>query len=101
MTNGWFIGNFEPTVIKTESVEVAVKKYSQGDREELHHHKVATEVTVIVTGRVRMNGIEYVKGDILIIDPLEATDFEVLDDALTVVVKYPGAINDKYKGSIT
>ena len=27
MTKGWFIGNFEPSLMKTNDVEVAVKHY--------------------------------------------------------------------------
>ena len=99
MTKGWFVGDFEPTVIKTRDVEVAVKEYRKGDREGLHHHKLATEITVISSGRVRMNGVEYRAGDIIVIEPLEATDFEALEDTVTTVVKYPGVSNDKYDGS--
>lgn len=99
MIKGWFVGDFEPTLIKTREVEVAVKEYSKGDREGRHHHKVATEITVISSGRVRMNGIEYGKGDIIVIEPLESSDFEALEDTVTTVVKYPGANNDKYEGS--
>lgn len=98
MTKGWFVGDFEPTVIKTHEVEVAVKEYSKGDREGRHYHKVSTEITVISSGRVRMNGVEYVKGDIIAIKPFESTDFEALEDTITTVVKYPGASNDKYEG---
>lgn len=99
MIKGWFIGDFEPTLIKTRAVEVAVKEYSKGDREGFHYHRLATEITVISFGRVRMNGVEYGKGDIIVIEPLEVTDFEALDDTVTTVVKYPGAVNDKYEGS--
>ncbi len=59
MVKGWFVGNFEPTVIKTNDVEVAVKKYKAGDYEPAHYHKIATEVTVIVSGEVEMNGVRY------------------------------------------
>jgi hypothetical protein len=45
-----------------------------------------------------MNGIEFGKGDIIVIEPNESTDFEVLEDTTTTVVKYPGAENDKYMG---
>jgi quercetin dioxygenase-like cupin family protein len=45
-----------------------------------------------------MNGVEYTKGDIVIIPPNQATDFEALEDTITTVVKYPGANNDKYAG---
>ena len=99
MVKGWFVGNFEPTLIKTNDVEVAVKSYNKGDYEEKHYHKIATELTVIVQGRVKMNGVEYQKGDIIVMEPMEATDFERLEDGTqNVVVKYPGANNDKYLG---
>ena len=96
MIKGWFVGNFEPTLYKTEAVEVAVKRYRAGSHEPWHYHKIATEITVIVTGRVKMNGNEFTAGDIIVIEPGEATDFEVIDDTVTAVVKLPGCINDKY-----
>ena len=98
MTKGWFVGNFKPTLIKTSDVEVAVKEYKKGDKEEKHFHKIATEITVITSGKVKMNGIEYSKGDIVIVEPNEATDFEALEDSTNTVVKFPGAKNDKYLG---
>lgn len=97
MVKGWFIGDFEPSVCKTNDVEVAVKKYKKGDCEEKHYHKIATEYTVILSGRVKMNNVEYCAGDIIVMEPEEATDFECLeDDTINVVVKLPGANNDKY-----
>lgn len=98
MTKGWFIGNFEPTVLKTNDLEVAVKEYKKGEYENLHYHKIATEITVIISGKVRMNGNIYIKGDIIKIYPNESTDFEVLEDTITTVVKLPGANSDKYLG---
>ena len=97
MIKGWFVGNFEPTLLHTNDVEVAVKSYKKGDYEEKHYHKIATELTVITRGRVKMNGVEYKEGDIIVMEPNEATDFECLeDDTQNVVVKIPGANNDKY-----
>lgn len=101
MVKGWFIGNFEPTLVNTNDVEVAVKKYNKGDFEESHYHKIATEITVIVSGRVKMNGIEYRQGDIVVIEPCESTDFLALEDTVNTVVKFPGASNDKYLGKIS
>lgn len=97
MIKGWFIGNFEPSLLKTNDVEVAVKKYARGDYEESHYHKIATEFTVIISGKVRMNGVEYSAGDIIVMEPNESTDFECLEDGtVNIVVKIPGASNDKY-----
>jgi quercetin dioxygenase-like cupin family protein len=98
MLKGWFVGNFDPTLIKTNDVEIAVKEYHKGDYEDRHYHKLSTEITVIASGKVRMNGVEYTKGDIIMIEPNQSTDFEVLEDTITTVVKYPGANNDKYMG---
>ncbi len=98
MKKGWFVGDFDPTLIKTQAVEVAVKYYKKGDGEERHYHKIATEITVIVSGKVRMNGVEYHSGDIVTINPNESTDFEALEDTVNTVVKIPGAKNDKYLG---
>ena len=96
MIGGWFIGNFEPSLLKTNDVEVAVKKYNAGDYDSIHYHKIATEYTVIVSGQVEMLGKIYNQNDMLIISPLESTDFRAMTDTITVVVKIPGASNDKY-----
>ena len=97
MTRGWFVGNFEPTLYKTNDVEVAVKSYSAGTCENKHYHKIATEITVVTRGTVRMNGVEYSDGDIIVMEPGEATDFQAVTDAENVVVKIPGANDDKYE----
>ncbi|WP_462104249.1 hypothetical protein [Campylobacter concisus] len=98
MTKGWFVGNFTPTLFNTNDVEVAVKEYKKGQKESRHHHKIATEITVVISGKIRMNDIVYSKGDIIVMYPSEATDFEALEDTINAVVKIPGANNDKYLG---
>lgn len=99
MQKGWFVGNFEPSLFKTNDVEVAVKHYQSGEREAAHYHKIATEITVIVSGSVLMNGVKYQAGDIILVLPFETTDFEALEHTITTVVKIPGANNDKYIGT--
>ena len=96
MIGGWFVGDFAPAAHRSVECEVACKQYRAGDREGAHVHKVATEITAIVSGRVRMNGVEYVAGDIVVLAPGEPTDFEALEDTTNVVVKLPSAKGDKY-----
>jgi hypothetical protein len=96
MFRGWIVGNFEPTCYKTDDVEVAVKEYKKGDKEPSHYHKIATEITIIVSGMVMMNDIMYKTGDIITILPGEPTNFEALTDVLTTVVKVPCMKDDKY-----
>ena len=97
MFKGWFIGNFEPSLYKTNDVEVGIKKYKMGEFENSHFHKIATEFTVIVNGTVEMNGVQYSENDIIKIVPGVSTNFKALTDVITVVVKLPGANNDKYE----
>lgn len=96
MTRGWFIGNFSPSMYRTNDCEVAVKQYPAGAHEAKHYHKIATEFTVLISGRAKMFGREFAAGDIIECEPGDATDFTALTDVVTVVVKVPGANDDKY-----
>lgn len=100
MIKGWFVGSFSPTALQSDACEVAVKRYKAGDYEASHFHKVATEVTLIVEGKVRMAGKEWGAGDIVVLEPGDVTDFEALTDAVNVVVKTPCVPNDKYLTSV-
>lgn len=96
MVKGWFVGPFSPTLLHTEACEVAVKRYAAGEHEAAHYHRQATEVTLIVSGRVRMAGQEWQENEIVLLEPGEITDFTALTDAVTVVVKTPAVLQDKF-----
>lgn len=98
MVGGWFVGDFEPSVIRSKNFEVAVKPYKAGDEESRHHHRLADELTVIISGKVEMGGTVYSAGDIVHIAKCESTAFKALEDTVTVVVKTPSVIGDKYEG---
>jgi quercetin dioxygenase-like cupin family protein len=98
MVKGWFVGDFEPTALRTTVAEVGVKRYQAGDREAWHYHKIATEVTVILEGEVEMNGVRHQAGDIIRLEPGEGTDFQAVTEVTTVVVKLPSVVGDKYVG---
>ena len=96
MKGGWFVGDFALVALRTPAAEVGCKQYAAGDAEPRHVHRVATETTLIVSGRVRMAGFYYGAGDIIRLEPGEATDFLALEDTITVVVKLPSVMGDKY-----
>jgi quercetin dioxygenase-like cupin family protein len=98
MVRGWFVGDFEPCIARSMACEVAVKRLAAGDYEEIHHHRVATEITLVVSGRVRMMGKNLEAGDIMLLEPGEATGFAALTDSVCAVVKLPSAHDDKYLG---
>ncbi len=96
MVGGWMVGDFEPSCIRTAACEVAYKRYAAGAAEAAHVHRVASELTLVAAGTVRMNGETLEAGDIVLLAPGEPTDFEALTEAATVVVKMPSVIGDKY-----
>ncbi len=96
MKGGWFVGDFVPTCLTTKECEVGCKYYKAGDFDETHVHKIATEITVIASGLVKMNNVEYKSGDIVVLEPGDATDFQAMEDTITVVVKVPSIAGDKY-----
>ena len=97
MVGGWFVGDFSPAVLRSSAVESAVKHYAAGQAEKKHIHKIATEITVIVRGKVEMVGRTWESGSIIVLEPGEATSFLALEDSITVVIKTPSVIGDKYE----
>ena len=93
---GWVVGNFDPSLYKTNDFEFAVQNFKAGDVEGEHYHKIATEITIIVSGRAKMKNQIVETGDVIVIAPNEKTGFEALEDTTTAVVKFPGASGDKY-----
>jgi len=96
MIRGWFVGDFTPSVHQSKDFEVAIQRYKAGDVEKDHCHKVATEITVIASGRASINGEEFGQGTILRMNPGEYSQFSAITDVTTVVVKFPSVIGDKY-----
>lgn len=103
---GWFIGNFDPSLWKTD-VEVGLRWNDTGDKEKRHYHKRATEYIVFVDGVHRLNDREYFAGDIAIIHPWMSTDYECLLSGNVLTVKdhslrpqFPNLPKDKYMGSV-
>jgi quercetin dioxygenase-like cupin family protein len=96
MKGGWFIGDFEPSCCRATAFEVGSKQYRKGDSEPEHVHRIATEVTLILSGRAAMNGRELNNGDIVLLEPGEPASFDALEDTVTVVIKFPSVTNDKY-----
>ncbi len=95
-TRGWFIGNFDPSIIKRTDFEVGVKVFTKGQTEASHYHKITTEITVVIQGNCKLNNEILSEGDIVVISPNETAKFEALSDCKLAVVKIPSLPKDKY-----
>ena len=96
MVRGWFIGNFEPSVYKTEDFEVAVMLHPKDQQWPAHYHKLATEINLVLEGRLIIQDQLLVKDDIFIIHPFEVVKPQFLEDCRILVVKTLSIPNDKY-----
>jgi len=95
-TNGWLVGDFFPALIKSKDIEVGIKYYSVGDKEPKHVHKISDEYTIIIFGKVFMNGVEYKGKDIVFVARETYSDFECLENCALLVLKTPSIPGDKY-----
>jgi mannose-6-phosphate isomerase-like protein (cupin superfamily) len=93
---GWFIGNFEKAVVRTQDFEVCWQSNPAGAKDTPHYHKVITEVQLIIRGRMIINGVEFGPGDIYVSDPGEHYYGEYLEDTEVVAIKFPSVPTDKY-----
>lgn len=92
---GWFIGNFEPSMCRSSSFEVAIKSFTKGDSEPLHKQIIATEFTVVLCGEISINGEAFSKDKIIRINPGENADFLALSDSTVLCIKTPSVPSDK------
>tara|TARA_R110001599_G_scaffold62402_1_gene173753 strand:+ start:2375 stop:2701 length:327 start_codon:yes stop_codon:yes gene_type:complete len=97
MKGGWFIGDFEPSAYKTKGFEVCYKEHRKDEIWETHYHKIATEINLLITGKMIIQDITIAAGDIFVLKPGEIADPTFLEDCSLIVVKTPSITNDKYE----
>jgi hypothetical protein len=93
---GWFIGNFEPSLLHA-NFEVAVQKNKAGQPHIDHFHKKGTEYNVVLEGELIINGRKFVKDDVFILEPYEISQVEYITDNTVLVVRDISDPNDKYE----
>ena len=96
MKGGWLIGDFEPSILRTQDFEVACVKHTKGDNWPVHYHKEATEINVMIKGKMRIQDTILTEGDIFVIKPYEVADPVFLEDCEVVCIKTPSCPGDKY-----
>lgn len=96
MTNGWFVGNFLPAVLKTEKFEVGLHEYKKDNPTSNHYHKKSTEINVIIEGRMVVNNKTLSAGDIFCFDPYVVSESKFLEDTKLIVVRDSSFPDDKY-----
>ena len=97
MTRGWFIGNFEPSVLKTEKFEVGILTHKKDEDWPKHFHKEAVEYNCLIEGKMLINDMLIEPGTIFVIEQNEVSKPKFIEDCKLVVIKTPSVIGDKYE----
>tara|TARA_B100000989_G_scaffold290181_1_gene262978 strand:+ start:1339 stop:1668 length:330 start_codon:yes stop_codon:yes gene_type:complete len=95
MKGGWFVGNFEPSVMKA-NFEVGIHRHKKGEFHQDHFHKKGIEVNVMRKGKLKLNDEVFEPGDIFILYPYEVSQVEYLTDVELTVVRNISDPDDKY-----
>lgn len=96
MLRGWFIGDFEPSIVRTKAFEVGILTHKKDEDWGEHYHKIATEYNVLLKGKMSINGTVLNEGDIFILEPMETALPVFMEDCTVLCVKVPSVIGDKY-----
>ncbi len=92
---GWFIGDFEGSVWPTKDFEVTYQKNPRSQTAS-HIHKIAHEITLVISGRQICNGQMFEAGDICILEPGDISQIEYLEETEVVTIKVPSCPSDKH-----
>jgi hypothetical protein len=92
---GWFIGDFDGAVHRTKDFEICYQKNPRTQTPS-HIHKLAYEITLVISGRQIVNGQIFAAGDICVLEPGDISQIEYLEETEVVTIKVPSIPSDKY-----
>ena len=92
---GWFIGDFDNAVHRTKDFEVTYQKNPRSQTAS-HIHKLAYEITLVISGRQICNGELFTAGEICVLEPGDISQIEYLEETEVVTIKTPSIPADKY-----
>ena len=95
-TNGWVVGDFLPSIIKTQDIGVGVLYLKAGEKGDGHYHMEHVEYNIILQGSAEKDGALLKTGDIFVYECGEKSFVEYKEDTILLVLKSPSVKNDKY-----
>lgn len=94
---GWFIGNFEPALVKTKDFEIAIHRHQAKTRGDNHIHKIATEYNFVIDGEVCLDShITLRQNSYWVTEPNQSIEVSFREYTTLLVIKIPSVPGDKY-----
>jgi len=94
--NGWFLGDFEPSILHSSEIEIGHLSLKKGHKADGHFHKSHIEINYIVCGKALIGDRILNVGDFFIFEPFDKSFVEYLEDSEIIVIKNPAVKNDKF-----
>ena len=92
---GWFIGNFSKAIYQTKDFEVCYQCNPRGHTDS-HYHKEITEINLIISGSLLINGELLGPGEVYVMYPGDISQLQYLEESQVVAIKTPSIPNDKF-----
>lgn len=92
---GGFIGDFEPSLLRTKEFEISYKIHRAWSAWDKHIHNKMDEYNFLIQGRMRINGRVVVGGELFMLKKGEVADPVFETDCYLIVVKVPSVPGDK------
>lgn len=93
--SGYFIGDFEPSVLRTGAFEVCYMRHYAGQKWDSHYHAQMTEYNYIIRGVMEINKHPLSQGQLFVLEPYEVSEPIFHTDVELIVVKVPSIPKDK------
>lgn len=95
MKDGWFVGDFEPSVFKNKDFEVCYKRHHKNEEWDKHYHEKSTEINLLISGSMKINNTLIKSGQIFVIKPFFIAKPTFLEDCELIIIKTPSEPGDK------
>lgn len=99
--NGWFLGDFSPSIFRTKDFEVGIISHRKGEQWATHYHKLSREINFVIEGSLEVQDKVIVAGEFFVLEPWEISNPIFLEDSKILCIKIPSCPGDKYEVSHT
>ena len=95
---GWYAGNFYPNLVKSKDIEFGFKRIAKCTEPDYHYHKIKTEFTILIEGKIICKNNNTVVSPISCIklDPYEKNDQYFSEESLILIINTPSITGDKH-----
>lgn len=94
---GWFLGFFEPSLLKTRNFEAGWRLHVKDEIWPAHLHKISDEFNFLISGTMTIQDTALNKGDVFVIRKGEIANPQFLTNCEVFTIKVPSCPGDKYE----